>query len=255
MGGAGAFVATPWMMAETWVASLSTAGAPHGLVAGLGLVGLAWTLREGRAGAWIVLAGLLGRIAVAGFDQSFSNRWQLLLPEWPLMAMGMGILAAAVVARVPGRGRVVAAGAMVTGLAGLAGRAPVRQADYDQQQEYRFLRDSVVMKQLGPRFGIARASKDAGEGLGAWFPSYRLPPGTPHWTLHELTEGAAELPVAYYRGLWCWTPEGPAEACRKVEETFALEPLETVPLTTPTYMGPGFPEGATIGFYRVTGRR
>jgi hypothetical protein len=149
----------------------------------------------------------------------------------------------------------VAAAAGVATLAAMVARAPVWRADYDQQQEYRLLRDSVVMTQLGPRLGVARASKDAGEGLGAWFPSYRLPPGTPHWTLHELAAGAAELPVAYYRGLWCWRPEGPAEACRKVEEAFVLEPLETAPLTTPTYMGPGFPSGATIGFFRVTGRR
>lgn len=254
MGGAGAFVATPIGMATSWLAALSTAGQPHGALAFAGLAGLWVGLARRRWLLVVPLVALLARVAVAGFDESFSNRWQLLVPEWPYLAIGLGSIVtwgAAWSARA-GTG-LLALVAIAVSVASV--RAPLWRADFDQQAEYRFLRDAKVVRELGPALGLARAVREADEGMGAWFPTYRLPRDTPKWTLHELANGAARLPVVYYRGIWCWTPQRLAPACEAVESRFELEALEERPLVEPTYMGPGHPEGAKIGLYRVVRRR
>ncbi|MDP3214063.1 MAG: glycosyltransferase family 39 protein [Deltaproteobacteria bacterium] len=229
--------------------------------------------------AVLVAAGRLGRLAsplallvvlafLAQFDQNSANRWQLIMTRLPLLVLVLSALPGATLAvlrrfdpSAPWEAALV--GAALALLASTR-RSEIYTRVWDQQEEYRFLRDHRgVLDALGPGLPLVRATPDR-DGSFATFPMYRLRPGTPVSSAGDLLEGRVPLPALWYRGLSCYRQTSQPDPrdlhhCDDIVGRFVLEPVATTYLrgamfsldVAPSYVQPPL----LVGFYRVTALR
>lgn len=254
---------------ENLHAALASAGWPSPLLlylAPVGVVALAVAGRLARLVAPLTLLALLALLAQ--FDQNSANRWQLLMNQLPLLilfASAVPAAASALLRRVaPSAPWDVALVGAALALLGSTRRSELYTRVWDQQEEYRFLRDHRgVLDRLGRDLPLVRAMPDR-DGPFATFPMYRLRPGTPVRSAGDLLGGRVPLPALWYRGLSCYrqtSQPNPRDLrhCDDIVGRFVLEPVATTYLrggmfsldVEPSYVQPPL----LVGFYRVTALR
>jgi hypothetical protein len=195
------------------------------------------------------------------------------MPFFLLLAAGSVTLVEDLLPRRRRLVRALTAALVVLPVIGLAGRVGFVTARYDQQQEYDFLRASVLALPVTDGTILTVSNTGGANNLDA-FPLFLLQVhGLGAWRLADLDAAAqrgawpaARPGLLFYQGMYCYfspplrdAPASMHSRCLAARQHYTLRPLRVASLPGPGYSGLNYVGGGRgpfeVGFFEVTGER